>query len=291
MTTSTSTSECARSWPRATEPYTPTATRFRPSRVRSSPARVFASSSRREVAMPGTFRDGPSAFPPVRCLYGRQANPRDHDAPYPNRSRRVRCEEIGQVVHGEARLRNPGPSGPLDHGGPEEREHGLSPVRGILSPGTGELRDLLRVEERQEGRRGVAQARRPVHDPDDEGRLGHLRDVQGSRRKRVLAHRGVAASRSWTNPAVRAARAMMEIIGFTPGAVGSRLPSPIHRFRTSWHSPVGPAADVLGSSPALAEPIGWAENRAIPFSWMPRRPNESTKPSNSAPRIGDVPSP
>jgi len=25
--------------------------------------------------MPGTFREGPSAFPPVRCLYGRQANP------------------------------------------------------------------------------------------------------------------------------------------------------------------------------------------------------------------------
>src|SRR6058998_1006394 len=66
------------------------------------------------------------------------------------------------------------------------------------------------------------------------------------------------------NPAVRAARAMIEIIGFTPGAVGNRLPSPIHRFGTSCDSPVGFAAEVFGSVPALAEPIGWAENRATP---------------------------
>src|SRR5256712_10280147 len=163
----------------------------------------------------------------------------------------------------------------MDHIGTEEGEQGLSPVRGILSAGTGELRDLLRLEERQEGRGGVAQAWRPVHDADDEGRLGHVRDVQGSRRKRVLAHRGVAASRSWTNPVVRAARAMIEIIGFTPGVVGKRLPSPIHRFPTSWHSPVGPAADVLRSSPARAEPIGCAENRPTAFSRTPRVPTRT----------------
>src|SRR5256885_5548686 len=50
-------------------------------------------------------------------------------------------------------------------------------------------------------------------------------------------------------------------------------------------SPVGFAADVLGSVPALAEPIGWAENKATPFSRMPRRPMRSMKVSNSAPRI------
>src|SRR5207244_1578747 len=93
------------------------------------------------------------------------------------------------------------------------------------------------------------------------------------------------------NRAVRAARAMIEIIGFTPGAVGKRLPSPIHRFRTSCDSPVGFAADVRGSVPALAEPIGWAENKATPFSRMPRRPMRSMKASNSAPRIGSLPSP
>ena len=48
----------------------------------------------------------------------------------------------------------------------------------------------------------------------------------------------------------------MEIIGFTPGAVGKRLPSPIQRFRTSCDSPVGFAAEVFGLVPALAEPIG-----------------------------------
>src|SRR5712691_8896546 len=71
------------------------------------------------------------------------------------------------------------------------------------------------------------------------------------------------------NPAVRAARAMIEIIGFTPGAVGSRLPSPIQRFRTSCDSPVGFAAEVFGLAPARAEPIGWAENGVALFSAHP----------------------
>ena len=56
------------------------------------------------------------------------------------------------------------------------------------------------------------------------------------------------------NPAVRAARAMIEIIGFTPGAVGNRLPSPTHRFPTSCDSPVGIAAEIFGSVPALTQP-------------------------------------
>ena len=58
------------------------------------------------------------------------------------------------------------------------------------------------------------------------------------------------------NPAVRRATAMIDIMGFTPGAVGRMLPSPIHRFRTSWDSPVGFAAEVFGSRPTRAEPIG-----------------------------------
>ena len=49
---------------------------------------------------------------------------------------------------------------------------------------------------------------------------------------------------------------MIDIMGFTPGAVGRMLPSPIHRLRTSWDSPVGFAAEVFGSNPARAEPIG-----------------------------------
>src|SRR5437870_12621872 len=93
------------------------------------------------------------------------------------------------------------------------------------------------------------------------------------------------------NPAVRAARAMIEIIGFTPGAVGKRLPSPIHRFRTSCDSPVGFAADVLGTAHALAEPIGWAEDKATPFSRLARRTKQSLQASNSSPRLGPLPSP
>src|SRR5881409_1933820 len=45
----------------------------------------------------------------------------------------------------------------------------------------------------EEGRSRPPEARRRVHHPDDEGGLGHLRDVQGPGRERVLPDRGVAA--------------------------------------------------------------------------------------------------
>src|SRR3989454_12648314 len=201
------------------------------------------------------------------------------------------------MVHREARLRDPRAPRSLDYGGTEDGEHRVPLVRGLLPDRAREQWDLV-YDERCEARGSRrAEARRRVHHPDDEGGLGHLRDVQRPGRKRVLPDRGVAAiyltceSRSRMNPAVRAARAMIEIIGFTPGAVGTRLPSPIQRSGTSCDSPVGFAAEVFGLAPPRAEPIGWAENRATPFSRIPRRPSRSMKASNSAPRIGELPSP
>src|SRR6266567_6040024 len=127
-----------------------------------------------------------------RWVYRSPRNPEIHDAPHHDRSRRVRREEVGEVVHGEARVRDPGAPGPLDHGRAEEGELRLPPVRRLLPAGTGEHRDLLHDEGRQEGGGVPSQARRAVHDADDEGRLGHLRDVQGPGRERVLHRRGVS---------------------------------------------------------------------------------------------------
>src|SRR5207245_6100468 len=107
---------------------------------------------------------------------------RRHDAPYHDRPRRLRREEIGQVVHGEARLRNPGPPRPLDHRGPEERERRVPSLRGVLSARARELWNLLRFEGCQEGGAGTSESRGRLHHADDERRLGTLRDVQGYRR-------------------------------------------------------------------------------------------------------------
>lgn len=58
-----------------------------------------------------------------------------------------------------------------------------------------------------------------------------------------------------TAPAVRCASAMIETIGFTPGAVGNALASPIQTPETSCSSPRPSATDVSGSDPIRHAPI------------------------------------
>ncbi len=67
-------SECARSSPRATDPYKPTANKLRPSRRRSSAVSFFARSNRGEgVIGPNPFGRETMSFPPPaspRTLWG-----------------------------------------------------------------------------------------------------------------------------------------------------------------------------------------------------------------------------
>ena len=57
------------------------------------------------------------------------------------------------------------------------------------------------------------------------------------------------------SPAVRCASDMIEIIGFTPGAVGKAEASPIHTPETSCSSPRPSATDEVGSDPIRHDPI------------------------------------
>src|SRR5713226_10237107 len=79
---------------------------------------------------------------------------RYHDAPHHDCPGGFRREEVSEVVHREARVRDPRSPRPLDHRGTEEGEHRIPPVRRPPSAGTGELRDLLRREGRQAGGAG-----------------------------------------------------------------------------------------------------------------------------------------
>src|SRR2546425_5072248 len=105
------------------------------------------------------------------------------------------------MVHGEARLRDPRAPRSLDYGGTEDGEHRVPLVRGLLPDRAREQWDLVYDERCEERGSRPPEARRRVHHPDDEGGLGHLRDVQGPGRERVLLDRGVAAV-SWRGRAV-----------------------------------------------------------------------------------------
>src|SRR5919204_1315589 len=221
----------------------PIAYRNNPMRYPTSPADSKPSWN---AARCGTMGDPSSArmgFPDLkgssgisrgrRGLYRLEPNPGNY-ATLHDRPRRVGCEEIGQVVPGETRLRDPGPPGPLDHGGPEEGEPHLPPVRRVLRPGTGEHGDLLHREGREEGGSGPPEARRRLHDADDEGRLGHLRDVQGPRRERVLHPRGMrTAQGSCRLASVRTGRRWTRRAPGSPWSVASRVPSASRRPRLS----------------------------------------------------------
>src|SRR2546428_13845374 len=80
---------------------------------------------------------------------------RSHDAPHHDRPGRIRREEVGEMVHREARVRDPRSPRPLDHRRTEEGEHRVAPMRSPPYLGTGELRDLLRREGRQDGGSGT----------------------------------------------------------------------------------------------------------------------------------------
>src|SRR2546422_1232350 len=120
--------------------------------------------------MPSAIRRQTMSVSPKRWpvpFIGRNQS-RSHDAPHHDCPGRIRREEVGEMVHGEARLRDPRAPRSLDHGGTEDGEHRVSLVRGLLPPRAREQRYLVHDERCEEGRSRAPEARCRVHHPDDE---------------------------------------------------------------------------------------------------------------------------
>ncbi len=74
--------------------------------------------------------------------------------------------------------------------------------------------------------------------------------------------------------------ASIEIIGFTPEALGNEELSITNRLRASHVWPSGLVADVLGEPPMRALPVMWKEKSAKRAAFHPAESIAWTKPSS-----------